>query len=99
MPALNIMAIQETVRNSGSSSSPPSGMRPYLLAASHSTKITKKVELRTKNQPVLVMTQVCAELEAEPEAGRADDAPDHEPHAITPVIQKMAGSILLRHDV
>jgi hypothetical protein len=37
MPALNIMAIHETVRNSGASSSRPSGMRPYLLAASHRT--------------------------------------------------------------
>ena len=37
MPALNIIAIHETVRNSGSSSSRPSGMRPYLLAASHRT--------------------------------------------------------------
>jgi hypothetical protein len=37
IPALNIMAIHDVVRNSGCSSSAPSGMRPYLLAASHST--------------------------------------------------------------
>jgi hypothetical protein len=37
MPALNIIAIHEMVRNSGASSSRPSGMRPYLLVASHRT--------------------------------------------------------------
>src|SRR6478735_11711919 len=51
MPALNSIAIQEMVLNSGSSSSQPSGMRPYLLAASHNTKTTKKLAARTKNQP------------------------------------------------
>jgi hypothetical protein len=37
IPALNIIATQETVRNSGCSSSAPSGIRPYRPAASQST--------------------------------------------------------------
>ncbi|MCY1383205.1 hypothetical protein D9M69_713080 [compost metagenome] len=60
MPALNIMATQETVRNSGASPSRPSGILPYRLAASQSTKMTKKVEVRTKNQPKWTITQLWA---------------------------------------
>ena len=41
MPALNIIAIQETVLNSGFSSSLPSGMLPNRPTASQSTKTTK----------------------------------------------------------
>ena len=37
MPALNIIATQDTVRNSGCSSSRPSGIRPYRPAASQIT--------------------------------------------------------------
>ena len=37
MPALNIIATQDTVLNSGSSSSRPSGIRPYRPAASQIT--------------------------------------------------------------
>src|SRR5215213_6139693 len=44
IPALNIIAIQETVRNSGASSSRPSGIRPNPLTAS------------TNAQPPAVMT-------------------------------------------
>ena len=57
MPALNIIAIQEMVRNSGSSSSRPSGMLPKRLSASHSTKTTKALEVSTKSQPVLRIVQ------------------------------------------
>ena len=55
MPALNIIAIQETVRNSGASSSWPSGMRPYRLTASHSAKTTKPLAASTNAQPPPVM--------------------------------------------
>ena len=65
MPALNIIAIQQTVRNSGSSSSLPSGMRPYLLSASHSEKITKPVAARTKSQPTLASSQSSADCAVE----------------------------------
>ena len=57
MPALNIIAIHETVRNSGSSSSRPSGMRPYRLNASHSEKNTNPVADRTNSQPTLASSQ------------------------------------------
>ena len=55
MPALNIIAIHETVRNSGASSSRPSGIRPYLLIASHSAKTTKPLAASTNAQPPPVM--------------------------------------------
>src|SRR3954454_8204295 len=60
MPALNIIATQETVRNSGASSSRPSGIRPYLLAASHSTYSTKPEASVTNSQPRLASIQVSA---------------------------------------
>src|ERR1700712_4450026 len=60
MPALNIIAIQDTVRNSGSSSSRPSGMAPNLLTANQSTKITNADDVTTKSQPVFSMVQVSA---------------------------------------
>ena len=56
MPAENIIATHETVRNSGSSPSPPSGMLPYLLAASQMTKTTKPDATSEKSQPVLWTT-------------------------------------------
>ena len=56
MPALNIIATQETVRNSGRSSSRPSGMRPYLLTANQMAKTTKALAARTKAQPPAAMT-------------------------------------------
>ena len=64
MPALNIIATQETVLNSGFSSSVPRGMLPYRLAASHRTNTTKNEASRTNAQPVLVMTQSRAPVEA-----------------------------------
>ncbi|GAA4328276.1 hypothetical protein GCM10023178_41090 [Actinomadura luteofluorescens] len=57
IPALNIIATHETVRNSGSSPSRPRGMRPYRLNASHSEKITKPVAARTNSQPRFVSSQ------------------------------------------
>src|SRR5215218_2633028 len=66
MPALNIMAIHETVRNSGASSSRPRGIRPYLLAASHSTKTTKAEARVTNSQPRFSSIQTSAEPLAEP---------------------------------
>src|SRR3954449_9645881 len=66
MPALNIIAIQEMVRNSGASSSRPSGMRPYLLAASHRTKTTKAEARVTNSQPRLASIHVSAVPLAEP---------------------------------
>src|SRR6476620_127084 len=57
MPALNIIETQETVLNSGSSSSRPSVMLPYRLMASHSTNTTKPLEVSTNSQPVLAIVQ------------------------------------------
>ena len=57
MPAENIIAIQETVLNSGSSSSRPSGIRPNLLAASQMTKSTKPDATSENSQPMLCTTQ------------------------------------------
>src|ERR687893_2229558 len=56
IPALNIIAIHDTVRNSGVSSSRPRGILPYLLIASQSAKTTNALAARTKAQPPPVMT-------------------------------------------
>src|SRR5918997_520482 len=61
MPALNIIAIHEMVRNSGRSSSRPSGMRPYLPAASQMTKTTNVDASSTNSQPRLPVTQLRTE--------------------------------------
>jgi hypothetical protein len=66
MPALNIIATQETVRNSGASSSRPSGIRPYRLAASQSTKTTNVEASSTNSQPRLVSTHSRAVELADP---------------------------------
>ena len=58
IPALNIIAIQDTVRNSGSSPSRPSVMLPNRLRASHSTNTTNALDVSTNSQPVFVITQV-----------------------------------------
>ena len=63
MPALNIIATQDTVRNSGSSPSLPRVMRPYLLIASQIAKITKAEADSTKAQPRLSMTQFSIDVE------------------------------------
>src|SRR4051794_38115924 len=57
MPAENIIATHDDVRNSGASPSPPSGMLPYLLAASQMTKTTKPEATSEKSQPVLCTTK------------------------------------------
>ena len=64
MPALNIIATHEMVRNSGSSSSQPSGMLPNLPSASHSTNTTKPDAVSANSQPVLSMIQVSADPDA-----------------------------------
>ena len=66
MPALNIIAIQEMVRNSGRSSSRPSGIRPYLLAASQITYTTNADASSTNSQPRLPVTQPRTEPLTEP---------------------------------
>src|SRR5262245_6969435 len=60
MPALNIIAIHDDVRNSGFSSSRPSGILPYRLAAIHRMKTTNTDASRTNSQPPFVITQVVA---------------------------------------
>lgn len=64
IPAENIIATQDTVRNSGSSPSAPSGMAPYLLTASHRLYTTNRLAVSTKSQPMFVVTQPRAALEA-----------------------------------
>src|ERR671920_636686 len=66
MPALNIIAIHEMVRNSGRSSSRPSGIRPYLPAASQITNTTNADDSSTNSQPRLPVIQPSAELLAVP---------------------------------
>ena len=78
MPAENIIATHETVRNSGSSSSRPSGMLPYLPSASQSTKTTKALAVVTNSQPALVIVQVERGAGDGGERGGADEAPDQE---------------------
>ena len=57
IPALNIIATQDTVRNSGSSSSRPSGMLPNRPSAIHSTNRTKPEATNVNSQPAFVSTQ------------------------------------------
>ena len=64
MPALNIIAIHEIVRNSGCSSSRPSGMLPNLPRASQMTKTTKALEVSTKSQPVFSIVHARPDAEA-----------------------------------
>lgn len=60
IPAANIIAIQETVRNSGFSPSRPSGMLPNLPSASQSTKTTNRDARAMNSQPVYCITQSSA---------------------------------------
>jgi hypothetical protein len=55
IPALNIIATHETVRNSGCSPSRPSGILPYRLNASHSANTTKPLAASTNAQPPTFM--------------------------------------------
>ncbi len=63
MPALNIMATQETVLNSGSSPSWPRVIFPYRLMASQSAKTTKPVAVSMKNQPPLCIRPLSMSVE------------------------------------
>ena len=64
MPALNIIAIQARLVNSGSESSAPSLIRPYRLIA-RTTHSTRKVSAATtKSQAKLSRTQASAVEEA-----------------------------------
>src|SRR3954447_16146524 len=78
MPALNIIAIHEMVRNSGRSSSRPSGIRPYLLAASQITYTTNADARSTNSQPRLPVIQPSAELLAVPSPRGGREASDDE---------------------
>ena len=66
MPALNIIAIQETVLNSGSSSSLPSGMLPKRPMASQITKTTNADARTTNIQPMFFTDQSRADPDALP---------------------------------
>src|SRR3712207_3161160 len=57
IPALNIIAIHEMARNSGLSSSRPSGIRPYFPAASQITNTTNAEASSTNIQPRLPVIQ------------------------------------------
>ena len=78
MPAENIIATHDDVRNSGASPSPPSGMLPYLLAASQMTKTTKPEATSEKSQPVLCTTKSRPAADARAEALGAERAPEDE---------------------
>ena len=78
MPALNIIAIQETVLNSGSSSSPPSGMLPNRPAASQITKATKPEASTTNSQPMLCTVQSSAVARPSPGCLVSRKPPGHE---------------------
>ncbi len=86
MPAENIMAIQETPLNSGSSSSRPSGIVPYRPSASQSTKTTNPDPVSTNNQPVLSMTHVSALPEALASDGVLTKPHTRNPTAMTAVM-------------
>ena len=57
MPALNIMAIQASVSNSGSSSSAPSRIRPNRVAAITTASTRNASAATTKNQPKVPTVQ------------------------------------------
>ena len=88
IPALNIMAIHDTVRNSGFSSSRPSGILPYLLIASHSANTTNPLAARTKAQPPPVMialstaeaTALSDDVPSTPQAMKATMSPAATPN-------------------
>src|SRR5919107_203910 len=83
IPALNIIAIHEMVRNSGRSSSRPSGMRPYLPAASQMTKITNADANSTNSQPRLPVIQPRTELLTVPRPVGVTKPQATKPSAIT----------------
>jgi hypothetical protein len=58
IPALNIIAIQDAVRNSGLSSSLPSLIRPKRLKARMRAKARNAAVERTNTQPNVAITQL-----------------------------------------
>ena len=86
MPAANIMAIHEEVRNSGASSAPPSLMVPNLEKATKRMKATKTVPKRMKAQPKFSSSPVRAV-----EARSAKDPGEARPQATTASAMSPAG--------
>ncbi len=66
MPALNIIAIHDTVLNSGFSPSLPRVMSPKRPTASQITNTTKAVATSTNSQPIVCIVQPSALSEALP---------------------------------
>ena len=64
IPVANIMEIHELVRNSGSSASPPRGIRPKRDIAMKTTKMTNRLAETTNSHPKLRMVPSRAELES-----------------------------------
>ena len=95
MPALNIIAIHDTVRNSGSSSSAPSGMLPNRPIASQITKTTNADASRTKSQPMLCTVQSSAVPDAVPRVSVLRKPQARKARAITAVTPNTTRSILL----
>ena len=58
IPALNIIATQDTVRNSGRSSSVPSRIRPKRLKARTIANTRKTAVASTNTQPKVAITQL-----------------------------------------
>src|SRR5215204_1421774 len=82
MPALNIIATQQMVLNSGFSPSAPNLIRPNLLNASHSANKTKPVAEKMNSQPRFVTTAL-----------RIDDITDLKPAGRTSPHVRMAATI------
>ena len=97
MPAANIMATQEMVRNSGFSPSFPSGMLPNFPRASHRTKTTNSEARTMKSQPVYSMTQSSALCEVAERLSAPTNPQITKATANAPVIPKVAlSSVSLR---
>ncbi len=88
MPAENIIAIHDDVRNSGSSSSRPSGMFPNLPSASQSEKTTKPEAIRTKNQSRPAIVSDSASVEAAESEAVFRNPQRRKPMAMTAVTPK-----------
>ena len=101
MPAANIIAIHEMVRNSGSSSLRPSLMGPKWLSAMTMTKATKIVLKSTKDQPSLSSTKprvasATVENDSEPMVPHSTTA--SATTAATPVTIQLIGACLVSSD-
>ncbi len=89
MPAANIMATQDTVRNSGFSPSLPRGMFPNLPIASQRTKTTNREARSIKSQPVYSITQFRAVVELADRLSRPTKPQTTNAMAIAPVMPKV----------